>query len=258
MANVSVLAWQNAIKTAVLTASSAEPALPVTNLTNDLGASSAAWQTLAGALSGVLLTITPTIRTTFRTFGVFQTNLTSAGTVTARAYTNPGAVPVGTWAMTVVQGQCVAVAAADTPADYVTFTLTDAANPDNHLNIPLAYAGPAWLPLSALSWTSALGRDDITDTAVSRGGQQYFDMRATSRRWEIAMDGVRAAEVFTQLDVLDAYSRTGGNVLVIPDTTSGNQQYEAVFGALKATADFAWPFGAADRRSWRARLTQRL
>jgi hypothetical protein len=255
---VSVLAWQNAVKTGVLTASSAEPALPVTNLAGDLGAASTAWQTLAGALSGVLLTVTPAVRTTFRAFGVFQTNLTAAANVTARAYTNPGAVLVGTWSMTPVQGQCVAVANADTPADYVTFALTDAANPDNHLNVPLVYAGPAWLPLTALSWTSTLGRDDITDTVVSRGGQQYFDMRATSRRREIAMDGVRASEVFTQLDVLDAYSRTGGNVLVIPDTSSGNQQYEAVFGVLKSTADIAWPFGAADRRSWRARLTERL
>ena len=157
-----------------------------------------------------------------------------------------------------VGGQCVAVANADTPADYVIFTLTDAGNPDNHLNIPLAYAGPAWLPLTAMSWTSALGRDDITDTVVTRGGQQYFDMRATSRRWEIALDGVRASEVFTQLDVLDAFSRAGGNVLVIPDTTSGNMQYEAVLGVLKATADFAWPYNSADRRSWRARLTERL
>ena len=74
--------------------------LPVTNLANDIGAPSTAWQTLAGAVSGVLLTITPAARTTFRTFGVFQTNMTSAGTVTARAYTNPGAVLVGTWAMT--------------------------------------------------------------------------------------------------------------------------------------------------------------
>jgi hypothetical protein len=258
MAGASILAWQNAVKTAVLTASSAEPLLPATNLTNDLGAPSVAWQTLAGALSGVLLTVTPAVRTTFRAFGIFQTNMTNVGTVTARAYTNPGAVLVGTWAMTMVGGQCVAVAAADTPADYVTFTFTDAANPDNHLNIPLVYAGPAWQPLTAMSWTSALGRDDITDAVVSRGGQQYFDMRATSRRWEIAMDGVRASEVFTQLDVVDAFSRTGGNVLVIPDTTSGNQQYEAVFGVLKATADIAWPFGSADRRSWRARLTERL
>jgi hypothetical protein len=255
----SVLAWQNAVKTATLTSTSAEPALPVTNLAaSDLGSPSTAWQTLAGAISGVVLTITPAVRTTFRAFGVFRTNLTNAAVVTVRAFTNPGAVQIGSWAMTATGGKCVAIAAADTAADFVTFTFADPANLDNHLNVPLAYAGPAWIPLTGVAWSTALGRDDITDTAVSRGGQAYFNMRATLRRWEIATDGIRASELFTQVDVLDLYSRTGGNVLFLPDTASVNLQSEATFGTLKSTADVLWPFGSADRRSWRARLSERL
>lgn len=258
MAQNSAFGWINAVKTATLTASSAEVLLPVTNLSGDLGAASTGWQTLAGALSAVLLTVTPAARVTFRLFGLFRSNLTPGATVTVRAYTNPGAVLVNTWTATIANGQAIAIAAADTPADYVTFTITDASNPDNHLNIPLAYAGPAWLPLTAISFASAMGRDDITDTVITRGGQQYITLRATSRRWELATDGVRASEVFASLDVLDRASRTGGNVLAIPDVTSVNAGSEATFGILKASGDIGFPFGAADRRSWRARLTERL
>lgn len=255
---VSAFGWINAMKTATLAASSAEAALPVTNLANDHGAASLGWQTLAGALTSVLLTITPAARTTFRLFGLFRTNLTAAATVTVRAYTTPGPTLVGTFAATVANGQAVAIAGADTPADIVTFTISDAANPENHLNVPLAFAGPGWFPATAMSYASTMGRDDITDSVVTRGGQTYLSLRATSRRWEIALDGVRSSEMFAEADVLDRVSRVGGNVLVCPDTTSANMASEATFGILKATGDFAYNLGSADRRAWRARLTERL
>lgn len=258
MPQVSAFGWVNAIKTAALTASNGDPALPVTNLTGDLGAASTAWQTMPGVLTGVSLQLIPLARTTFRAFGCFRTNLTSAGTVTVRAYTNPGAVLVNTWVATFVNGQAVIFAAADTPADIVTYTFADAANPDNHLNIPLIFAGPVWQPLTALSWASTMGRDDTTDKVVTRGGQVYSNMRATSRRWELALDGIRQAESYQQVDQLDRVSRVGGNVLVIPDVTSPEMPYVATFGQLQATADITFPLGIIARRSWRARLTERL
>jgi hypothetical protein len=90
MAGVSVIAWLNAVKTATLAASSANPALPVTNLqTSDQGAPSMGWQTAAGVVAGVVLTITPPVRTTFRAIGAFRTNLTSAATVTATFFHQP-------------------------------------------------------------------------------------------------------------------------------------------------------------------------
>lgn len=255
---VSAFGWANAVKTAVLAATSAEVSLPVSNLSNDQGAAATGWQTLPGDLSAVVLTVTPSARTTFRMFGLFRTNLSVGASVSVQAYTNPGPTLLGTFVATVANGQAIALAGSDTPADFVTFTITDAANPDNHLNIPLAYAGPAWFPLTGMSFATTMGRDDITDTVVTRGGQTYVSMRATSRRWEIAMDGVRGSEVFAQLDVLDRASRTGANVLVSPDTTSANVASEATFGILKATADIGWNLGSADRRSWRARVTERL
>jgi hypothetical protein len=258
MPQVSAFCWQNAVKTATLAASSAEVALPVTNLVGDQGAASLGWQGLAGVLTGLLLTITPAARTTFRAFGVFRTNMTAAGTITVRAYTNPGAVLVNTWSATIVNGQAVVFAAADTPADIVTITFADGANPQNFINVPLVFAGPAWQPLTALGWASAMGRDAIADTVTTRGGQVYTNLRATSRRWELALDGIRQAESYQQVDLLDRASRVGGNVLVIPDVTSVEMPYVATFGQLVASADVTFPLGVISRRSWRARLTERL
>jgi len=259
MAGVSLLAWQNWVKTAAtLTASAANPALPVTNLQNDQGSPSMAWQTPAGVLTGVLLTIVPPARSIFRAIGVFRTNLTGAAVVTYSLYNNPSTLIFQTTGSVVTPGQSVLVLAADTAADYVTIQFDDAANTDNFLNIPLVYCGPAWQPLTAMSWQTTLGRDDLTDTLQSRGGQTWINNRAINRRWEIAMDGIRASELYPQLDALDQYSRAGSNALVIPDLTSVNVTNDAMFGILKATADVGWTYSSVDRRSWRARLTERL
>lgn len=165
---------------------------------------------------------------------------------------------LATATVTAVNGQAVAVFSADTPADFCTVSFSDLANPDDHINVPLVFAGPLWFPQTALSWASTMGRDDITDTVTTRGGQVYTNLRATSRRWELALDGVRLNEVFTQLDPLDRYARIGSNVLILPDVTSANLQYEATFGQLKPTADIAYPYSTPNRRSWRARVTERL
>jgi hypothetical protein len=243
----------------VLAATSQEPALPVTNLaTSEQGSPATAWQTLAGGLAATL-TITPPARTTIRAMGVFRTNLSAAASVTMTLYTNPGPVTVAaSGAISPVNGQAVYVLPADTPADYATIVISDAANPDNHLNIPLVFAGPAWQPLTAMAWSSTMGRDEVSDLVTTRGGQTYVDLRASFRRWEIALDGVRGAEAFTQLDPLDRFSRFGGNALVIPNITSPNIQNEATYGIIKATADVTFPLGIGDRRSWRARLSERL
>jgi hypothetical protein len=203
-----------------------------------------------------VLTITPAVRTTFRSVGVFRTNLTSAAVMTVKGFTNPGLVQVWSDVITAANGQAVDIMAADIAADVVTVQLDDAGNPDGFLNVPLCYAGPAWIPLTSMVFASTLGRDSLADNVQTRGGQTYVNLRASVRRWEIAMDGVRVNEFYPQLDVLDKASRSGANVLVVPDTTSANAKLDALYGVLIATADAG--FFAPDRRSWRARLTERL
>lgn len=258
MAGNSLLAWLNMVKTAVLTATSAEVALPVTNLADDQGSPSVAWQTL-DTVKTATLTITPAARTAVQAFGLFRTNLTAAATVTFNAYTLPGPILIATsGAVTAVNGQAVAALAAPVNADVVTVVISDTTNPDGHLNVPLVFAGPAWKPLTAMAWTSAMGRVETSDTVQTRGGQTYVDLRASARSWDIALDGVRAAEAFGQLDPLDRYVRIGGNALVIPNTAGANIQYESTFGVLKPTASVTFPLGVDSRRSWRGTLTERL
>jgi hypothetical protein len=181
--------------------------------------------------------------------------LSSAELVSA---TDPAAGLVGTATVTPVNGQAVAVLPADVGADYITVALSDPANPDNHINVPLAYAGTCWQPTNAIAWASSMGRDEISDTVTSRGGQTYVALRASFRRWEISLDGIRTSEAYTQLDTLDRFSRAGSNALLIPNISNGFVQQEATFGIIKATADVTFPLGVDSRRSWRARITERL
>lgn len=256
MAGVSLFAWINSVKTATLIATAAEANLPVTNVSNDQGSPAQAWQTPAGVTTASLTIVLP-VRTSLRVFGFYRTNLTSAAVVSASLYTTPTAL-VGTQTMSVSNGAATGVLTAALSADFVIISITDTTNPDGFLSIPLAFAGIAWQPLTALSYSTTMGRDDLSDTIITRGGQQWINMRATSRRWELALDGVRESEAFTQLDALDRASRTGSNVLVVPNISGANMAAEAAFGVLKGTADIGWPYAAADRRSWRARLTERL
>jgi hypothetical protein len=254
----SLIGWINAAKTAALTATSAEPTLPVTNLAGDHGSPATGWQTLAGALTP-LLTLTPLARTTVRVAALFRSNLTSAATIIVRLYTNPGAVLVATSAtVTAVNGQAIAIFPIDTPCDIITVSISDAGNPQNFVNIPLCFAGPVWQPTNAMAWSSSMGRDDINDTVTSRGGQTYVSLRATFRRWEIALDGIRTTEAYAQLDALDRFSRAGGNAILVPNLNNGFVQQESTFGIIKATADVTFPLGVDSRRSWRSRLSERL
>jgi hypothetical protein len=148
------------------------------------------------------------------------------------------------------------------PSDFVgdtlIFSINDAANPDGFINVPLAFAGPAWLPASGASWQSTVGRDDSVNETTSRGGQEYPVLLWQRRRWNLALDGIRGTELWADVGEIDRVSRLGGNLLFVPDQASASLQQEAIFGRLAATADVSFPYQAGDRRAWRATLTERI
>ena len=74
----------------------------------------------------------------------------------------------------------------------------------------------------------------------------------------MAWDGIRNADVWSQLAEMDRAARAGGNILFVPDTASAAVAQEVVFGRLLPTADIGWPAKSANARSWRARITERL
>lgn len=260
----TVLAWNNYITSASLVAGSAAASLPVQNLQNDIGSASTGWQTAAGVITnaaGAWFRATPaTPAQTWRALGIFRCNLTPAATVTLELWNSAGPTLVSSVAAQVVAGygQAVAILPADTTADYCEVHIDDPTNPDGFVNVALAYGGPAWLPATGASWDTTVGRDDSVTETVSRGGQEYPVLLWQRRRWDLALDGIRQSELWADIGELDRISRAGGNVLFVPDQTSSTMQQEAVFGRLQSTADVTFPYSGADRRAWRASITERL
>ena len=257
----ALVGWKNLVGTSVLAASSAATNMPVQNLQDDTGTPAVAWQTVSGVVSGAYFTVTPaTGGQTWRAFGLFRTNLTPSASVTFALYNSPSTL---VWSTTVGgpvpgYGQVVAIVPVDTAADYAKITITDNSNPDGFLNVPLAFAGPVWCPASGLAWSTTAGRDDNRLETTTRGGQEYPVLLWQRRRWEIALDGVRSAELWGDIGEIDRLSRAGGNMLFVPDLTSATLAYEATFGRVLATADVTFPYQGADRRAWRARATERI
>jgi hypothetical protein len=257
----TALGWNNYVKTATLVASSAATNLPVSNLQDDVGSPAVAWQTLAGATSGVTLTITPpTGQQKWRCGGLFGCNLTPGATVSVALFNNPSTGVASLSALGPVVGyrQTLVVFSQDFTADYMKITITDAGNPDGFLNIPLVFAGPLWLPQLPPDFKSTFGRNDGIDEVISKGGQEYPVMRWQQRKITPVFSSIVSAEVWPDVDALDMQARTGTNVLMIPDINSANVFKETVYGRLKTTADISYPYQGADRRSWTAAITERL
>lgn len=255
----ALIGYMNQVTTGNVSANNAAAGFPVTNLQNDSGAAADGWQTTIK--TGILLTITPILAAqTFRLIGLFRTNLTSAASVVFTVYQNPSSVKwTGTTTGPLNGAGQVLVDTGGVIGDYVTVAINDTANPQSFINAALAFAGPAWNPLSNLSLSTAYGRDATTDEIASRGGQEFPVYRSQRRRWSIDMQGVRtSSELWPQLDAMMRAAAPGSNILVVPDNGSPDMMTEAVFGRIKQTADVKYPYGTADRRSWTGTLTERL
>lgn len=265
MPSKTILAWNNYFKTGSISANSNAPAMNADNLAGDLCAPAMGWQTNVGVVSGasaLLRVDAPTAGSTWRVFGLFQTNLTSSATMIFTLWLSAG--PTSVWSSGTVfgpqpgYGQVIVVAPSDQTADFLQIEFSDTTNPDAFLNIGGAFAGPAWFPESGISWGSTTGRDEAVTRSVTRGGQEYGDMQWQKRTWAIGFEGVRNAEMWTQLDSLRRHARTTQNVLFIPDHTSSYLQNEATYGILTDVSAVGFPARSADRRSWQATISERL
>ncbi len=112
---------------------------------------------------------------------------------------------------------------------------------------------------SAADYATTYGLDNLNDEAVSRGGQEYSQMRWARRRWEVTLQGIRATEVLGPIAAVNQVARTATNILWVPDITSDTSLHmEACYGRVTSTADVGYPYGASDRRSWKFRVQERL
>jgi hypothetical protein len=259
----TILAWNNYVLTSALSANSEATNMSVGNVKDERGSRAVAWQTVAGVAQNVTVSITPAIlRSTWRVFGLFRTNLTSNATMTVTLFNTPSQ-PVaifsaGTDGPEPGFGQTILITAADVVADFCVIEIDDPGNPDQFLNIPLIYAGPAWQLATGPAFDTTFGYDSQIDEQVSRGGQEYPTLRWWRRRAELSFMGIRSGEVLGQLAELNATGHRGNNALFVPDIAADTIGFDAIYGRVTATADVGFPYAAADRRSWRARITERL
>lgn len=233
-----ILAWRNHVDDATLTASSEASVRPATNLQDENGGTY--WQTVDGVDSGVTLDIDAGSAVTWRAFGAFRTNFTTAMTWTIALGTSPGASDVyssGSVSGGIAAGynQAIHVADQDYSARHCRITLGDGANPDTFLRVGLLYAGPIFQPGFNIAFGWSVGREDRSRMLVSRGGQKWPIDGPRPRILDFSLEFQTDAEVFDDLLELDRLQGVTGNVLAIPRPGGTYVGKEAVFGTMTMT-----------------------
>jgi hypothetical protein len=264
MAGSTMLGYTNHWLTGVASSGSSTTGFTESNLQTDQCSPSTGWQTADGVVTsggGATLRLDDAgLR--WQAFALVQTNLTSAATVRFKAYLTSGPTLVydsGALAGPVAgYAQVVVAATQEFTADYLTIDIDDAANPDNHINIGGAFAGAVWQPTISAGWNTTYGSEVRQTKTVSRGGQQYRSLLSRSRFWKIELESIRDAEAWTGLGELDRIASLGSNVLMIPNYTSSNIYYEAVYGPLDVQSDVSFPSHTTNARLWRGQITERL
>ncbi|MGE4044455.1 MAG: hypothetical protein AB7F35_06355 [Acetobacteraceae bacterium] len=259
---------ENLVLDATITANSEATGLDADNVANDWGSAQYAWQTVAGVVTeadGALIRIEPTTPAqTWRALGIFRSNLTSDATVNFTLWNDNGGSPSVVWTDSVSgppagYGQVVVVLDADTTADFLQIWVDDEDNPDGFINIPLIYAGPLWIPTWGEGLRSQFGRRNRTDTRQSIGGTEYVNHRWMQRWRALGFDATKSdTEVWQYAMELDALARLGGNVLAIPNITSADINYEAVFGMMAPPDAMTFGLGTKTLVSWTATVSERL
>ena len=287
--------WKNRLLSAALTAGSQVDGLEVTQLQNDQGTAEAAWQTAQGVVTseaGAWAMLDFGAAIACRAFSLHRTNLTPEASWRVRIGNDPtfanwnsdsgprvgpacgyGQVvivfpPAGEPGVVIATEQGPAIAAED-PAyvlaaetgavgRYCRIDIEDPANPDGHINVPLAYVGPAWTPERNFGFDTAPGAEADLQVVMTRGGQEFPDMRWRRRVWDIALPSIRPGEVWDRVMDLHLTALEGGNILFVP-APSGTEPYrQAVFGRLQPQGGITYPQKSPALRSWRARITERL
>jgi hypothetical protein len=259
MSDACLIGWKNHVLTGSLVVSSAEAAMPGANLQNDHGAPSLGWQTQPATSAWVRIDAGSAV--TWRMACLARTNLTTAAEVTFKLGSSAGGTEVASigsvTGLVAGYSQIVRDFGQDYSARHLEIAISDPANPDGFINVPLAYAGEGYQPPLGFAPSSVFGREESMDKVVSKGGQEYPRLNWHRRFWDLQWPAIDEDDVIEQLFELDRVAREGGNVLFIPFPSSAHRQREAVFGPLKG-GDVAFPSQLATVRGWRARITERL
>lgn len=259
---MALIGYANRLLTAALTAGSSAAGLGPTNLQSNQGDGASAWQTAAGALTpgtGAWLQADAGAAVAWRAVSIHRSNLTPDASLRVMLGTTAGAADVADATVTGLApgyGQLVLALPAEVTARHLRLELTDAANPDGFISIALAYAGAVWEPAQAVAYGSAPGRAAEVDEVVTRGGQEFPELRFVRRSWDITWKSFAPAEVWDRIMELARVAEGGGNILFVPFPTSVDLQREVVFGRLAIPGGVT--ISSHRARDWRATITERL
>lgn len=246
--------WQNRVLDAALTASAQVASLPVINLRNQQGAESLGWRVLG--TSAALTLKLPSVGI-WRAFSLHRSNLSASASLTVSVQSGSAVVWQGS-AQGVANAQMILVSPTAVQGDSATMQITDPANPDGYLSIPLAYAGPLWQPARNYSTDSTAGNELGSDSTTTLGGAEFVDGRWYQRKLSIAHQSYGDADAAVLAQILRV-AATGQNILFLPDpaSTPPRLAQTGLFGRLSG-GDLSNPFGVADRHALTLTHTERL
>lgn len=261
MANF-MIGWPNRMTYGTLTASSSEVGLPVTNMANDQGSFDQGWQT---PMLQAWFRLTIPASDMWQAFSLHRTNLSKSAQVRWRVWTGTDTTAGPAYDSGMVASgiapsynQSVWILPHPISGQTVQCDLADANNPDGHINIPLAYAGPVWQPMRNFDPNSSAGRTMSSTKTVTRAGSVVIRSDWVKRTFTLSLSGIRAAEVWSQVMDLDLWARRGNNSLFVPDPADPLINLMSVFGELEASSDVTYPNKVVEARGWKATITERL
>jgi hypothetical protein len=268
---VTAFGYQNYAKDAVIYALSVDDTavgLDPDQVANDQGSPQYAWQTKDGGLTlatGAFIRIRPnTQQQTWRAVCIARSNITASAQINIGLWNDYNGPPTAVYNAN-VNGppagyqQIVHVLPSNITADFLQIYVEDAGNPDNHINVPLIYCGPLWIPEYGRTFRSTFGRTDRTDQQQTQGGQEFPMHRWQKRFVTVDFDSTSTAtEVWQYAMEIDRIARLGGNILAIPNIDSADINYEAVFGQLSTSDQMNYGLRTAARVAWNARILERI
>lgn len=255
----TLIGYSNLAKTATLSATSAEAALPVTNLAEDRGSASLGWQTLAGVTSATITCTFEYAGSDVRLIGLFNTNFMPNASLTITGTLSGGTV----WSDVITASpsgyrQAISFVLPTTAMDSVTIAIDDPTNPDGFLNAAQLFIGDAFAPALSISGQSSYGSRSDVKRQKTRGGQTYNTLQSRARVFTFDLGAVTDAEAMLSVAEIDRLAALGGNILFIPDHESTYRDREALFGELTESKDVSFSLGARNYRSWGGMITERL
>lgn len=238
--------------------------LEPSNLASDQVDPSLGWQTQNGiktAVAGAFLQVSVSPATAIRAFGIGKSNLTASASVTFELHLLGSTVFTGIFSGPAPgYAQVVGTTSIDIIADTVLIKIDDASNPDNHISVGWAFAGPVWNPSDELGLATQSGGYQPKPTrqeTKTRGGQRFIQPFYVERTWAIALNAVTDAEAWDDLGELIRIANLGSNILFIVDYTSLEINRESVYGVLDTTDNINFSNNIIGRRSWVGLITER-